>query len=81
MGYPYRDVIREANVNSLSQVSSSPETEFVVGGDDEDKEEVVVSFQFRDMKYLSNKHSFNVTMNIDKAGETEGSVPIDFSKL
>ena len=81
VGYPYRDVIREANVNSLSQVSSSPETEFVVGGDDDDKEEVVVSFQFRDMKYLSNKHSFNVTMNIDKAGETEGSVPIDFSKL
>ena len=30
VGYPYRDVIREASVSTLSQVSSTPETEFAV---------------------------------------------------
>ena len=48
---------------------------------DPDTIEVVVSFDFRDMKYLSNKHPFNTTMTIQKADITAGKVPIDFSKL
>jgi len=28
VGYPYRDVIQEPNVNSLSQVSAEPQIEF-----------------------------------------------------
>ena len=48
---------------------------------DPDTIEVVVSFDFRDMKYLSNKHPFNTTMTIQKADITAGKVAIDFSKL
>lgn len=50
VGYPYRDVIKAPSVNILSQVSSAPETEFAV-----DNAPVTVYFDFRDMKYLSNK--------------------------
>ena len=48
VGYPYRDVIRQPQVNTLSQVSSTPETEFAVA-----TVPVNVAFDFRDMKYLS----------------------------
>lgn len=53
VGYPYRDVIKAPNFNTLSQVSSAPETEFAV-----ENANVNVYFDFRDMKYLSNKKQF-----------------------
>ena len=49
LGYQYRDVVKDPNVNTLSQVSSQPETEFEV----EQTVKAKVSFDFRDMKYLS----------------------------
>lgn len=76
VGYPYRDVIRQPSANQLSQVSSSPETEFTV-----ESSPVNVYFDFRDMKYLSVKKRFQVAMEIDPIGTTEGAVTVDFSEL
>ena len=53
VGYPYRDVIVQANGNPFTYVSSNPETEFIVV-----PQTATVSFDFRDMKYLSNKKRF-----------------------
>ena len=78
VGYPYRDVIDEPNGDPFTYVSSSPETEFAL----EETISVRVDFNFRDMKYLSNKHTFSVDMdNVVLNGTTDGSVPVDFSKL
>ena len=33
------------------------------------------------MKYLSNKKSYSVDINADLTGNTEGTIPIDFSQL
>lgn len=57
VGYPYRDVIREPNVTILSQVSSLPEIEFTV-----EQVPVNIFFDFRDMKYISNKKRFQTTL-------------------
>lgn len=69
-------MIREPNVNTLSQVSSQPETEFAV-----DTVDVTVNFDFRDMKYLSHYKRFNKTMKIAKDGITNGAIVLDFSQL
>ena len=63
VGYPYRDVIQEPNVNSLSQVSADPQIEF-----EEVKIDAKVSFDFRDMKYLSNKKTFSTDLEISQKG-------------
>jgi hypothetical protein len=49
-GYKYRDVLASPSYNPFSYVSVNPETEFSVM----DTDKVIVSFDFRDMKYLSN---------------------------
>jgi len=49
-GYKYRDVLSSPSYNPFSYVSVNPETEFSVM----DTDKVIVSFDFRDMKYLSN---------------------------
>lgn len=49
-GYGYRDVIVPPSYKPFSYVSTNPETEFSVM----DTDRVIVSFDFRDMKYLSN---------------------------
>ena len=54
VGYQYRDVIKEASVSPSTLVSSSSaETEYAVNG-----VAATVQFDFRDMKYLSQKKSF-----------------------
>ncbi len=53
-GYPYRDVIKEATYNPIMQVASEPDSEFKAVNADS----VLVSFDMRDMKYLSHKTSF-----------------------
>jgi len=69
VGYPYRDVVKEPNMNTLSQVSSQPETEFAI-----DDDTATVCFDFRDMKYLSAKKRTNSTITIDPTGVTTGQV-------
>lgn len=76
VGYEYRDVIKAPNLDTLTQVSASPEVEFV-----EENVLATVQFDFRDMKYLSHKTSFQVDMDINSVGNTRGSVTIDFSQL
>ena len=49
-GYKYRDILAPPSYNPFSYVSVNPETEFSVM----DTDKVIVSFDFRDMKYLSN---------------------------
>ena len=56
VGYPYRDVIVEATYNPAMQVTPEPESEFTINDEAND---IVVSFDMRDMKYLSHKRSFN----------------------
>lgn len=40
-----------------------------------------VSFDFRDMKYLSQKATFSVELDINQVGQTTGSVPVYFQEL
>ena len=78
VGYPYRDVVREPNTSPFTYVSASPETEFATN----DLLDVTVQFDFRDMKYLSHKTSFDVDMTIDTTQEwNENSIEVDFTKL
>ena len=63
-------------MNLLSQVSSTPETEFTVP-----KSSVSVNFDFRDMKYLSNKKRFNMTLDVTSPGTTEGTITLDLGDL
>lgn len=80
VGYPYRDVIKPASFNPLSNVSADPETEFRVLSDN--AASVQVTFQFRDMKYLSKQTPFTGTaVYNDETSKYEGTVDIDFTIL
>lgn len=60
-------------------MSTNPETEFSVL----DTEQVIVSFEFRDWKYLSNvrKTQQIITDSDVLTGQKENSIELDFSKL
>ena len=81
MGYPYRDVIREADKNVLKHVSQSPETEFMAAANEETIS-TEVKLEFRDMKYLSKSIAHTTTIDAVKDGTTQGVIPgVDFSEL
>jgi len=76
VGYPYRDIVQAPSLDSQTQVSASPEIEFA-----EEAVKASVTFDFRDMKYLSHKQPFSVELDVNQKGKTQGSVNIDFSVL
>ena len=78
-GYPYRDVVQEPSFSAFTLVTQESESEFSLIGDEEG---ITVSFQLRDMKYLSKHIDSNSTFtNTILSDPTEvGTVEIDFTK-
>ena len=64
VGYPYRDVIQSPNMDTQTQVSASSEIEFLEVATTPAR----VTFDFRDMKYLSAKEPFSVELDVKNSG-------------
>ena len=80
VGYPYRDVIKEATFNPYSYVSSNPAQAFTAI----DPSQVKIKFEMRDMKYLSVSLPFENDAPLTKEildGTEPGYVDIDLSML
>jgi hypothetical protein len=79
-GYNYRDVLVEAKpYSSFKYIAINPQTQFsMVEGD-----HLIVQFEFRDFKYLSNVMNFKTIITDPEVmvGLKDASIELDFAAL